>query len=122
MSILKVLWINNGQLPLSDKIEEKIRLALETTDMSITECYLDDINRHVNDGYDFFIATVNREDLVQSMYDMLNEQGQMLVISTVKVQTEEYDWKVNSPCGIIRLNFSKLLTPIIQEGNIIDLR
>lgn len=122
MSILKALWINNGQLPLNDKIGEKVCLALGTTDMSITECQLDGARKHIDDGYSYFIATVNREDLLQDMYDMLNGRGQMLVISTVKVQTEEYDWKVSSPCGTVRLNFNRLLTPIVQEGNIIDLK
>ncbi|MEI7539820.1 MAG: hypothetical protein WCJ36_03625 [Candidatus Saccharibacteria bacterium] len=106
---------------MNDKVREKISKSLGTDNISIAECQLDDISLHISDGYDYFIATINRQHLLQDLYSIIGELGQLLVIDTEGAKTREYDWEVYSPCGMHYLNFSGLLKTIIRDGIIVDL-
>lgn len=117
MSNLKALWINSGPFNLNDNIQAKIRKDLTVDEILITECQSEELAQHLNGGYDYFIITVNREDLVQEMYDMLNEHGKVMVLSIKKVEAaDDHDWETYPPCGTRYIVFSKLLIPIVQDG------
>lgn len=119
---VKALWINSGTLCLNEKIQAKIRKDLGDEEILITECRSEELSQHISDGYDYFLITVNRQDLVQYMYDNLNDLGQLRVLSTKTVEEEadDYDWTVHPPCGDVNILFEKLLTPIAQNGFVID--
>lgn len=122
MCKLKALWINYDQLNLTDEIRDKVQTELGTTDMEITECYLDDIDQYSKDGYDYYIVTVNREDLIQELYEFIDGRGEMLVLDLEVVNGEEYDWIVSPPCGIIHVKFCGFLRPIAKLGVITELK
>lgn len=121
LSNLKALWINSGDFPLNDKVREKIQQSLDLADNSIAEHQLNEISLNAIDGYDCFIVTVNRQYLLQDLYRMIGERGQMLVVNTEGSKTEECDWEVNSPCGTHRLNLSGLSKLIVQDGRVVDI-
>lgn len=123
-NVKKALWIESGDgfLVLTENVKKKICQILGIADISVVECTLDSINQYIRDEYDYFILAVDREDLVQYIYELTGEQqGKMLVIGVCKADKNECDWTANSPCGMHRLNFSHLRVPIVQNGTIIDL-
>jgi hypothetical protein len=119
---LKILWVDSGGYALTNNIRKQLIKNLKTADISITECPLDDIRGNIDDEYDYYIVSVNRADLVQEIYNEISKESQLRVIDFISTHSEKCDWKVKNPCGFHHLNFNGLLTPVVEDGIIVDLK
>ena len=120
-NLKKVLWIDNGDLPMTKQVEKKLCSLLQATSIIVVDCKLEELEAYicVDNSFDYFITTINEWTAMHSIKKTINNDDRLFIINALIVREDDCDWVIQPPCGTHYLSFKGLLQPVVNSNGII---